>query len=270
MKGYLTAACLLLVSTTGLADLRLEIQDMGGRATTLSSNGSKTRIETTGMPGYAVVDHASGEMLMVDPRRGKVLSTTPGTAGVIVGGDSLSVSLVPRGGGRRIAGYETRKYELVANGESCGTIYASQKLMQLEPIRAMHEAMRGMRDISAAMSAGVAGMLTACQRANMQLSGVVDSAGMPLLVLDAGGNPLTEVISVDREARIDAGDYEIPPGMEVVPMDQAMRQASELMQNMPNMQQMMQQMQQDGQQMTPEMSRQLEKMQEMLEQLQQQ
>jgi len=273
MNRYLTAACLLLVSTGGLADLQLEIQDISGRATTLSSNGSKTRIETQGMPGYAVVDHASGEMLLVDPRRGKVLSATPGAGGVIVGGDSLSVSLLPRGGGRKIAGYETRKYELVANGESCGTIYASQKLMEVEPIRAMHDAMRGMRDISTAMSAVVGGLLTACQRANMQLSDVVDSAGMPLLVLDAGGNPLTEVLSVDRDARIDAGDYEVPPGMEVVPMDQAMRQASELMQNMPDMKQIMQQMQQmqqGGQQMTPEMSQQMEKMQEMLDQLQRQ
>ncbi len=270
MKRYLTAACLLLVSTSGLADLRLEIQDMGGRTTTLSSNGSKTRIENQGMPGYAIADAASRQLLMVDPRRGEVLSMTPGAGGVTVGGKSFSVSLVPRGGGRRVAGYDTRKYEFVADGETCGTVYASQKLFQIKPMRAMVDAMRGMRDFSQAMSSGVAGLLTACQRASLQLSDAVDSAGLPLLILDAGGNRLSEVVSVDIDASVDAGAYEIPAGMKVVPMDQAMRQVSELIQNMPNMQQMMQQMQQGGQQMTPEMSRQMEKMQEMLEQLQQQ
>lgn len=270
MKIYPGVLIALLLGGTALADVQLEIQDMSGRTTMFTSNGNKTRIEGGSMPGYAIVDYSSGKLLMVDTSREEVLSATLGSGGVIVGGDSLSVSLLPRGGGHEIAGYATRKYELVANGENCGTIYGSRELMQVQEMRAMLDAMRGMRDFSRAMSAGVSGLLTACQRANMQLSGVVDAAGAPLLVLDAGGNRLSEVLSVDTGVRIDVDEYEVPSGMKVVSMDESMRQAADTMRNMPNMEQLMQQLQQSGGQMTPEMTQQMEQMQQMLEQLQQQ
>lgn len=269
MKIFSGILIAILLAAPALADLRLEIVDSGGRASTLTSNGSMTRIDSEAMEGFAIVDYSEGRLLIVEPGRGEVLSMMIGAGGVVVGGDRLDVSLVPRGDGGPVAGYQTRKYEFVVNGEGCGTIHASSELMQVQALRAMLDALRGMQQISRGMSAGSTVILSACDRAKLQLAEVVDSIGAPLLVLDAGGARLSEVLAVDVDALVDPADYQIPPGMDVIDMQQKTGQVMERMQNQPNVNRLMQQLQQSGGRMTPEMMQQMQQMQKMLEQQQQ-
>ena len=266
MKIFSGVLIAILFAAPALADVRLEIVDAGGRASTLTSNGSKTRIDGEAMDGYAIVDYAEGKLLIVEPGRGEVFGMTIGAGGVVVGSGRLDVSLEPRGDGGVIAGYQTRRYEFVVNGESCGTIHASRELMQVEALPAMLDALRGMQQFSRGMSAGSTVILSACDRSRLQLAEVIDSIGAPLLVLDAGGARLSEVLSVDVDANVDSAVYEIPPGVSVVDMQQQMGQAMQGMQNQPNVNLLMQQLQQSGGKMTPEM---MQQMQKMLEQQQQ-
>ena len=274
MNRFVVTLISLLTAGGAMADVQFEILDFSGQKSVISSNGSKSRIDNAGMPGYAIVDHRSGEFLMVDTGRKEVMVTTLGRDGVVVGGEAISVSLEDKGGGQKIAGYGTRKFRFIANGENCGTIYGSRKLMKNDRVRAMFEAMRGMRNISHSMTAGLSGMLPLCQRAQMHLSGVVDSAGVPMRVLDASGKTLSEVASVDTDKRLPADFYELPGGLTRIDMDAKMKQTSEQMQNMPDMSEMIEQMQQGGGQMTPEMQeqmqQQMQQLQKMLEQMQQQ
>lgn len=274
MNRFFFALITLLFCNAAIADVQFEINDFSGQTSIVSSNGKQSRIDSAGMPGYAIVDHDSGEFMMVDTERKEILATTPGTDGVVVGGEAISVSLEDKGGGQKIAGYATRKYLFIANGESCGTIYGSRKLMQNDGVRAMLDAMRGMQNISRRMTAGLSGMLPLCQRASMHLSGVMDSAGVPMRVLDAGGKTLSEIVSVDIDKNLPADHYRLPAGMKKVDMTRKMNQAAEQMQNMPDMNQIMEQMQQGGAQMTPEMQeqmqQQMDQLQNMLEQMQQQ
>jgi len=274
MNRFFLALVSLALGGTAAADVQFEIRDFSGQTSLVSSNGSKSRIDSAGMPGYAIVDHGNGEFLMVDPERKEVLATTLGTEGVVVGSEAISVRLEDRGGGQKIAGYATRKFHFIANGEDCGTIYGSRKLMQNDRVRAMLDAMRGMQNISRSMTAGFSGILPVCQRANLHLSGVMESAGVPMRVVDASGKTLLEIVSVDTDKSLPADFYRLPVGMKNVDMDEKMKQAAEQMKNMPDMNQMMEQMQQGGAQMTPEMQQQmqqqLEQMQHMLEQMEQQ
>jgi len=264
----------LLLGNAAIADVQFEIRDFSGPTSTVSSNGDRSRIDNAGMPGFAIVDHSSGEFLIVDTERKEILATNLGNGGVVVGGESISVSLEDMGGGQKIAGYATRKFRFLANGENCGTIYGSRKLIQNDRVRAMLDAMRGMQTISRRMTAGLSSVLPLCQRASMHLSGIVDSAGMPMRVLDAGGKALSEIVAVDTDKSLPADFYQLPAGMKRVDMNARMNQAAEQMQNMPDMNQMMEQMQQGGAQMTPEMQQQMqqqmEQLQNMLKQMEQQ
>jgi len=270
MYRFVFTLVALLLGHTAIADVQFEIRDFSGRTSLASSNGDRSRIDNVGMSGYAIVDHSSGEFLIVDTERKEILATNLGNGGVVVGGESISVSLEDRGSGQKIAGYATRKFRFLANGEDCGTIYGSRKLIQNDRVRAMLDAMRGMQTVSRRMTAGLSSVLPLCQRASMQLSGTVDSAGMPMRVLDAGGKALSEIVSVDTDKSLPADYYQLPAGMNKVDMNQKMNQAAEQMPNMPDMNQMMEQMQQGGAQMTPEMQQQMEQLQKMLKQMEQQ
>jgi hypothetical protein len=274
MKRFVLALVLPVLAGGAIADVQFEIKDSGGQTSHVSSNGSRSRIDNAGMPGYAIVDHAGGEFLMVDSARREIMVTTLGDRGVMVGGEAISVKLEDQGGGQQIAGYATRKYRFVANGEDCGTIYGSRKLMQNDRVRAMLDAMQGLQNISRSMTAGLSGMVPLCQRAKLHLSGVMESAGVPMRVLDAGGRTLSEIVSVDTDKKLPADFYQLPAGMNRVDMDAKMNEAAREMQKMPDMNQIMEQMKQGGAQMTPEMQQQMqqqmEQLQNMLKQMEQQ
>lgn len=274
MTRMVMALTVFSLCTTALADVQFVMTDMTGQRTTLVGNGSKVRIDNERMPGYGLIDVERGEYLMVDTQRKQAHSMSLPDGGESEDGKPVSLSVEDEGGGQKIAGYLTRKYRFSADGEECGTIYASRKLLDNDQVRGIFEAFRAMQLTARRMSAGFAPMLPPCQRANLQLSDQMASIGIPLRVLGADGNILSEVHSVDIDARIAAAQYEVPAGIDIVSMDQQMQQAEEAMQNMPDMNQLMEQMQRGGGEMTPEMQQQMqeqfEQMQQMLQQLQQQ
>lgn len=267
MKPFIVALMSIAFCGQVLADVKLVVKDFRGQSSTISSNGEKARIESGQMPGYAIVDYSSGEFLMVNPERGEVVRMSVDDQDASIGAAGLDVSLKDRGGGQKIAGYLTRKYEIIAEGESCGTVYASKKLLQNGSVNAMFDSMRAMQGLVGKISGGMSGLLSVCQRASLYVGNAMGSAGAPMKLLDAEGNLLSEVVSVDSDTKVSAGYYEIPAGMKVVSMDQMMNQAIQQMQNMPDMNQLLQQ---SGGRMTPEMKQQLEQLQKMMEQMQQQ
>ena len=268
MRIFLVALFWLVFCTSAAADIKLVVKDFSGKSSTIYSNGQRSRIESAQIPGYAIVDHGSGEFMVVDQSRKEIISLK--TAGQAATGDAqLSVSLEDRGGGQKIAGYLTRKYQIIANGERCGTVYTSSKLLEIAALRGVFESLRGLQNLARGMSAGISGMLPVCQRANLGLADAMASSGAPMRVLDAAGKVISEVVSVDTDSPLAAGSYAVPAGMKVVNMDEKMNQAAQQMQNMPDMNELLQQMPQSDGEMTPEMQQQMEQLQNLLQQLQQ-
>ncbi len=272
MKKFLIICfSFFLASGTALADVQITIKGDKGRNSTFSSNGEMARIEDKQMPGYVIIDYASGDFYMVDTERGEIMRTSVGKGGAGVNESKISVTLKDKGGGQKIAGYSTRKFEMIANGETCGTIYASSKLLKNNEIRAIFESMRNMQQFSRNMTRGMSGIMSVCQQANMQLADMIESSGAPMRVLDQNGNLQSEVLAVDTKKKFAASHYALPSGMKVVDMsdkmDASTQQTQQMMDNMPDMGELMKQIQQGGGQMTEEMQQQL---QEMMKQLQQQ
>ena len=275
MKKFLIICCsFVLASGTALADVQITIKGDKGGNSTFSSDGKMARIEDKLMPGYVIIDHASGDFYMVDTKRAEIMRSSIGKGSVAVNDSKISINLKDKGGGQKIAGYSTRKYEMIANGENCGTIYASSKLLKNNEVRAIFDSMRSMQQFSRNVTRGMSGIMSVCQQANMQLADMMESSGAPLRVLDQNGNLQSEVVAVDTKKKFAASHYVLPPGMKVVDMSDKMDatrgQTQQMMENMPDMGELMKQIQQGGGQMTEEMQQQMEKMQEMMKQLQQQ
>lgn len=272
MKKFLIICFSFFLSFgSSLGDVQITIKGDKGRISTFSSNGKMARIEDKQMPGYVIIDHASGDFYMVDTKRGEIMRSGIGKGGVAGSASKISIKLKDKGGGQKIAGYSTRKFEMIANGEDCGTIYASSKLLKNNEIRAIFESMRSMQQFSRNMTSGMGGIMSVCQQANMQLADMVESSGAPMRVLDQSGKLQSEVVAVDTKKKFAASHYALPSGMKVVDMSEKMNQAQQetqqMMENMPDMGEIMKQIQQGGGQMTEEMQQQ---MQEMMKQLQQQ
>ncbi len=268
MKKILLTLITIAASGAASADIQLQIKDFRGTST-VSSNGQMARIEDGNMPGYVLVDYNSGQILMVDPSRNEAMSSTvqaqPGAA------SDLKISLKDRGGGQKIAGYDTRKYILRAGGQKCGTIYASKKLLANNDIRAMFESMRNMQRATAGMMGSMGGLVPVCQRAQVQLADEMESVGAPMKMLDKNGRLVSEVTRVHIGKKLPADYYDLPAGIKVVDMtemtERAMQQTQQALEQMPDMNELMQQIQESGGQMDEGMQEQL---QQMLQQLQQQ
>jgi hypothetical protein len=267
--------CLLLLGACNLAwaDVKITFKDIDGATSTMQSNGRKVRINGGRMPGYLLLDSGSGEFFLVDPMSREVVRIAPDQLAVTVDVGSLNVSLKPRGGGEKILGYSTGRFDLLADGLYCGTVYGSSELIAQHEIQRIFRAMRGMHKISRMMVAGFSPMLSDCQRATARLSDLVNTSGFVMRVIDDKGRQVFEVLSLELVATIDPAEYELPADMRVIDMNEKMmaisKQGQQMLQQMPEMQQMMQQMQQSGGQMTPEMQRQMQQMMEQMQQMQQ-
>jgi hypothetical protein len=272
MKAILCCLLSFGLFSAAWADVQIEFKDLKGGTSTISSNGEKVRINGAQMPGYVLVENATGAYFMVDPKRNEAIMVTLTEISEVEEDERLSISLKPRGAGEEIAGYGTGRFDLISNGIQCGMLNGSSELMQNRELRRMFEAMQGMHKTMRSLSAGMAGLLSECQRATSRLADLVDTAGFILRVVDDKGELLFEVLSVSTDAKLADDYYALPAGIKVVDMnekmEQAMQKGQEIIQQMPDMEQMMKQIQQNGGQANEETQQQLKQMMEQMQQLQ--
>ncbi len=270
--------CLLLIFTLpAAADVQITIRDVTGESSTISSNGNIVRIDSDQQ--YFLLDYRAGEFKMVDPSRGQIMkSNLGGEDAAPAAGPGVRIDFKSAGGGQKIAGYPTKKYRFSADGQNCGTIYASSKLLKDPGVRSMFESMRTMQQKSRQMMGGLGGFLSPCEQANLQLAESLASIGAPMKTLDEQGQLISEVLSVDTRKKLPGDFYDAPAGLKVVDLDDTIagvkQQTQQMMENMPDMNQIMEQMGQGGagmsEEMQQQMQQQMQQMQKMLQQLQQQ
>lgn len=271
MKKIVFTLAALSLCANAFADVQLEVRDGFGDNSTFSSNGRLVRIDGEKIEGFIIVNFSSGEFFMIDLKRNEVMRTSLDQVDTSSNVAPININLKDQGGGQKIAGYLTRKYEMIADGEHCGSVYTSSKLLQNGDIRAIFESMRNMQQFSSRMMGSMSEIIPLCQRASMQTVDVIESSGAPLRTVDKNGKLMSEVVGVDTEKTFADDHYKIPAGMTVVDvseqMNRAAQQSQQMMENMPDMDELIKQMQQNDGQMSEEMQQQ---MQQMMEQLQQQ
>ena len=271
MKAILLCLLFLGLCNAARADVQIKFKNVKDSTSTISSNGHKVRINGAQMSGYVLVDSVSGEFFMVDPERKEIIRATPVE---IEADERLSVSLRPRGAGDKIAGYSTGRFDLISDGIQCGRVNGSSELVTNRDLQHMFKAMQGMHKMMRSLMAGMAGLLTECQRATSRLSDLVDTAGFVMRVVYDKGKLLFEVLSVDTSIKLADDYYAMPADMTVVNMnekvEQALQKGQEIIQQAPDMDQMMQQFQQNGGEINEETKQQMQQMMEQMQQLQSQ
>lgn len=261
MKPVISLLLMLVVPMTAWGDVQIKYKDMTGATNTVRSNGHKVRIDSKNMPGYILVDSVIDTFYMVDEKNGQIMKMALDDLGSGATGRKMNVSLKARGKGDKIAGYRTGRYDLIADGLSCGSLNGSSELAKNRELRQMLEAMESMAKMSRMRVASLGNALSECQQASSQMSDLVDTTGFVMRYVDDQGKQLYEVLSVKTDKQMSADYYDLPSGMTVVDMNEQMEQAT---QQMPELENMMKQIEEDGE-LDEESKSQLQKMLESLQ-----
>ena len=264
--------CLLLMGgfELALADVEIRYADATGQISTMIGRGDKVRIDGGPMSSYVLVDGASNTIYIVEEAQNLITRFVPGEMGEVAEAGQLNVSLKTRGGREKIAGHTTGRYDLLANGEFCGSVYGSSELIKNTELQRMFRAMQGMHQLARHTRSLVGDLVGECDRAEGRLIDLIDISGFVLRYVNHEGQQRFDVKSIDLNASVDPAQFELPSGMQVVDLDVKMKAMIQDAEN--TLQQMMEQMQQmqGGEGASPEMQLQMQEMMQQLQQLQQQ
>lgn len=215
MKYAISVLLALGVSLGVEADVQIKFRDASGAISTMHSNGDRVRINDRQAFDYVLLDGSVGRFYLVDEKRGETSRIAADEILGVPADGGLSVSLKPRGSGGKIAGYRTGRFDLIANGLYCGTLNSSSELIQRRELKRMLEGMQSLHKLTAMQEAKL-GDLTECRQASSQLADLVETGGFVLRYLNEEGKLVFEVLSIDFNASVAAGYYDLPPGMQVI------------------------------------------------------
>ena len=268
LVGVLLNSSILMAGT--IVDIKNK--DM---TTTVLTDGKKARMNSGG-DDYVIVDYANYSVKVVDTKKRQVMSLN--IEDLPKGGNppKIHTAVNSLGSGPVIAGYKTQKFSYSANGKSCGFIYGSKDVYQLEGIKKLLDAMNTIAGRQQAIMGGFAGMIDDCTLADMKMMDHVATTGVPMRTVDKDKVD-SEIQSIKLDVTLPADTFTIPASYKTVTMKEEMqviekdmtKMQQQMQQYQPQMQEMMRQMQQSGQ-MSPEMMEQMRQAQEMMKQYQQQ
>jgi len=198
-----------------------------------------------GNRGYMVIDSARQTMHMVIPAQRMVMDmsdTLKSAPGADTGSD-VKIEIDKQGSGPNVAGYKTTRYSYSANKKSCGTLFTSRDAMDDAGMSEVFEMMERMSSQADALMSAFNQNADPCQRSSSKLTRRLKDIGVPMRVLDAKGTVLSEVMSIDRKAKLPANAFTIPADYKVQNTHKMMQGVQQQMQNIPDIQEMMKQMQ---------------------------
>jgi len=237
-RNFLTA--LALVTVNCQAATLIEVKTPEGQ-TKVYRDGARSRMDT-GDGGYMLVDSQAETMFVVMPEKRQVLDMSAMLKNAPpAGGKPVNVVFKKQGSGPRIAGYTTTQYGYSADGKACGQVMASEQALKDSGLHETFEIMQRMAARADAMMMAFTPDIDPCQRAGTRFSEYAQSIGVPLRITAGDGQLVSEVVRIEKDARL-------PPNAFAVPAGYQMQNTGQMMRQVPNLQDMMQQMQERMQQ----------------------
>ncbi len=267
------ALAFLVISSLASADTVIEFKYSDTKSQFLT-NGQMARINSRGTDDYKLVNFKTSTIYSVTPADKQVTnlsSSIPTISGVKA--PAVRLGIKPAGTGPVIAGYNTNRYRLSANGENCGTLFASKDAIKGSTIENMFGTLKTMADSHLESLGGFAIMVPACQLARLQLVEKLQYIGAPMRVLDKEGKIDTEITSIIKNASVDPHNYSFPANYRKVSMDEKIdqvlssssTQTEHKPKNRAELRRMMRDLQRSGK-MTPEAREQMRQYREMMRQ----
>ncbi len=267
-----SALAFLITSTVVSADTVIEFKYSDTKSQFLT-NGNMARINSRGTGDYKIVNFKTSTIYSVTPEDKQITnlsSSIPSISGVKP--LSIRLDIKPAGPGPIIAGYNTKKYRLSANGEYCGALFASKEALRGSAIENMFGTLKTMADNHLESLGGFAAIIPTCQLARMQLVEKLQHIGAPMRVLNVEGNIDSEITSIIKNASVDPHNYSFPASYQKVSMDEKIEQVlsssaqtERKPKNKAELRHMMRELQRSGK-MTPETREQMRRYREMMRQ----
>mgnify|MGYP001819827752 CR=1 FL=1 len=267
-----SALAFLFTSSPASADTVIEFK-YSDTTSQFLTNGSMARINSRGSDDYKLVNFKTSTIYSVT-RKDKQITNLSSSIPSITGFNPPSVrtNITPAGPGPVIAGYNTNKYRLSANGEYCGSLFASKDALKGSAIENMFGTLKTMADSHLESLGGFAALIPTCQLARVQLVEKLQHIGAPMRVLDTEGNIDTEITSIVKNAGVEPHYYAFPANYRKVSMDEKIDQilsSSTQTEHKPKskteLRHMMRELQRSGK-MTPEAHEQMRHYREMMRQ----
>lgn len=269
MKRLPIIMLFVFATVNAQADVQIEFKNAASQSSRISSQGRVVRIDDGQLPGYVLVNYETNEIIMIDSQRKQAMTSSIKESTGTETSPAIAIKLKDLGNGSKVVGYTSRRYQISADGQNCGTVDASEALFKQEGISKLYESMSTMQQQVRQGMGGMAGTLDLCARANLQLAESMPKIGAALRIADAKGAVQMEVTGVKTNLKLSNKLFQVPAGMRVVPVDQKMKEAAaktkEMMENF-DFNALLKQMQQNGVELTPEMQKQMETMMKQLQQ----
>lgn len=182
-------------------------------------DGTTARFESPGQPGqYTVFDMKTGKSYGVDSNKRQIVEFD-------FGGETdeprqapdFDIGLEDQGDGPTIAGYPTRHYLLVAEGEICAEYFLSKQAMKDAGLQAFTRALASMVQVDLEDP-------EPCDVADDQMSERYLDYGLPLREVDAEGELETEIVRIQRNAKLPAGGFSLPATYKRLTMEEFIQQ----------------------------------------------
>jgi len=246
------------------ADTILKIKNEDSSVTEIMSNGEKTRFSMAPEPGYVLISHTDHDMFIIVPEEKSIMKMN---MGMPTGNkpELVNIQIKSIGSGPKVAGYQTKKYTIKADGQDCGIVFGSKKALQNSDISKMFNDINQMMENQYQMMGGAMDMMDACERAEMNIAAQIETIGLPLRTLDKNGVLTSDVLSIETHATLPATTYELPSNYAMTSMAEEMKSMQE---KMPDMEKMMESMNKSGH-MPPDAIEELKRIEEMMKQFQQ-
>ena len=228
-----------------MAATLIENRDGSGQVSRFYIQGQKAHIIMPQQDGYTVMDSKTRSLkVVIHPQRMVIdmSSLLTGTeSNVTHPAKTSTIKLTKSNDKPDVAGYKTQGYDLHANNKYCGSVMVSSDASESLKLKEFAQLMQNMSEQINKKIAGFTGyhaeqFLTPCELAHKKLGDQYKDIGVPLRILDAKKSIITEVIRIDKNARLPANAFVIPKDYQVTNPQKMMNEA---MHNMNQMQDMM-------------------------------
>ena len=217
-RTWFSALTFLFATTTAPADTVIEFNYDNTRSQFLT-DGKMARINSRGTDDYMLVNFNTSSIYSVAPEDKQITNLSSSISSIsLLKAPSIRLDIKPAGPGPVIAGYNTTKYRLSANGDYCGTLFASKEALKGSAIENMFGTLKTMADNHLESLGGFAIVIPTCQLARMRLVEKLQYIGAPMRVLDIEGNIDSEITMINKNAGVAPHDYSLPTNYKKVSM----------------------------------------------------
>jgi hypothetical protein len=207
---------------------------MQGRTERLTVSEDHARVDTERKGFYTLVDLKNNKIFLIHTEKKEIVERSlkaPASAELPEGmplppeTPVKGIELVEKEAGPEIAGYATKHYQIIADGEVCADSYLSAAAAEVSHLKGF---LKAMEDMSMPPKEMITRM-PACTQAQLKMKTEFFEKGLPLRSVSKEGTVTYEIKSIKTDVDVPADTFELPVGYKVLTEEEMRKQMQEMM-----------------------------------------